>query len=608
MTTPVVDVSPVAPAQIRNFSIIAHIDHGKTTLTDRLLELTGNVSRGQAERVLDSNPIEKERGITIKLAPVRLSYHGYQLNLIDTPGHVDFSYEVSRSLAACEGALLVVDATQGVQAQTLSNYYKAKKLGLTIIPVINKIDLPVADVEKVTLELMDAFDFAPEDVIAVSAKSGQGVDRILQAIVDRIPAPTASPLTGPATAPARGSVVTAIFDRHRGAIAYVRLYQGQIEASDKLAFLANGHTCQPLEIGCFTPSMTPLPQLRAGEVGYICTGLKDIRQLAIGDTFTTFPPDPTLEPLPGFQKVRPVVFMEIYPIDADLFPELQDAVVKLSYHDAALSWALTHSNALGSGIKVGFLGILHAEIVLERLHQEFDLDLIATAPTVDYQVTLVTGEQIHVFTPSDLPDPSQIAAIEEPIVRLEIFTPESYGSQIIQFARARRGELVSSEFTAGNLKILFDLPLSELITDFHDQLKSLSSGFASLEYEPHGYQQVDAVKVSILLAGEPVETLSFITLASQAEAKGRQMVEKLKQVVPRAMFEIPIQACIGSRIIARETLKAYRKDVTAKLYGGDVTRRQKLLKKQARGKKRMKQFGKVNLDQDVFLSLLRQNS
>lgn len=602
------EINDFSSEKIRNFSIIAHIDHGKTTLTDRLLELTGNVSRGQAERVMDSNPIEKERGITIKLAPVRLNYHGYQLNLIDTPGHVDFNYEVSRSLAACEGALLVVDATQGVQAQTLSNYYKAHKLGLTIIPVINKIDLPVADVEKTTLELMEAFNFTPEEVIAVSAKSGLGVEKILAAIVERIPSPMQSSLSGSVSEPARGSIITATFDRHRGAVAYVRMYQGQIQNDDKLVFLANTQTCHPLEIGCFTPSMTPLKTLSAGEVGYICTGLKDIRQLAIGDTFTTFPAAESVAPLPGFKKVQPVVFMEIYPIDADLFPELQDAVIKLSYHDAALTYATTHSNALGSGIKVGFLGILHAEIVLERLHQEFNLDLIATSPTVDYQVTLTTGEQIHVFTPSDLPDPSQIAQIEEPIIRLEIFTPEEYGSDIIQFTRSRRGELVSSEFTAGNLKIIFELPLAELITDFHDQLKSLSSGFASLEYEQIGYRAVEAVKVSILLAGEPVEALSFIALESQAEAKGRAMVEKLKQVVPRQMFEVPIQASIGSKVIARETLKAYRKDVTAKLYGGDVTRRQKLLKKQARGKKRMKQFGKVNLDQDVFLSLLRQNT
>lgn len=592
---------------IRNFSIIAHIDHGKTTLTDRILELAGGFNRHHGERIMDSNPIEKERGITIKLAPVRLNYQGYQLNLIDTPGHVDFGYEVSRSLAACEGAVLVVDATQGVQAQTLSNYYKAINQGLVIIPVINKIDLPVADVEKTTLELMEAFNFSPEEIIAVSAKTGEGIEKILQAVIQRLPSPlppnrTAAQLIN---LPARGSIITATFDRHRGAIAYVRLVEGKIQAHDKLIFFFNERAFTPLEIGCFNPQMQPLASLQAGEVGYICTGLKDIRQLAIGDTFTTYPKDSSLTPLPGFKKVQPVVFMEVYPVDADLFPDLQDAIVKLSYHDAALSYANTHSNALGSGIKVGFLGILHAEIVLERLHQEFELDLIATSPTVDYRLTLKSGEIIHVFTPADLPESSQIEQIEEPIVSLEIFTPEAYGSSIIQFCRGRRGELLGSEFTAGNLKISFTLPLAELITDFHDQLKSLSSGFASLEYEINDYAPVDAVKVNILLAGEEVEALSFICLRQQAEAKGRVMVARLKELVPRQMFEIPIQASIGGKIIARETLKAFRKDVTAKLYGGDVTRRQKLLKKQAKGKKRMKQFGRVELDQNVFLNLLR---
>jgi GTP-binding protein LepA len=592
----------VALMNIRNFSIIAHIDHGKTTLTDRLLEVTGNITQGQAERVMDSNPIERERGITIKLAPVRLSYQGYQLNLIDTPGHVDFAYEVSRSLAACEGALLIIDATQGVQAQTLSNYYQAQQLGLKIIPVINKIDLPIADVDQTTLELMDAFNFAPEEILAVSAKTGQGVPAILDAIITRIPAPTTLPAASP-----RGSVITATFDRHRGAVAYVRLYDGTIKSQQKLQFLSTAQIFTPLSIGCFAPQMTELPALSAGEVGYICTGLKDIRQLAIGDTFTTAPADPALQPLPGFRRVQPVVFMEVYPVDADLFPEFQDAVVKLSYHDAALSFSLTHSNALGSGIKIGFLGILHAEIVLERLQQEFDLDLIATSPTVDYKITLQTGEIVHIFTPADWPDPSSITLIEEPMINLRIFTPEVYASAIIQFTRGRRGELQSSHFTAGNIQINFRLPLSELITDFHDQLKSLSSGFASLEYDLADYAPVDAVKVNLLLAGEQIEALSFIALASQAEAKGRAMVSKLKEIVPRQMFEIPVQAALGGKIIARETIKAYRKDVTAKLYGGDVTRRQKLLKKQAQGKKRMKQFGKVALDQDVFLTLLRQH-
>lgn len=587
---------------IRNFSIIAHIDHGKTTLTDRLLELTGNVGRDRGERVMDSNPIEKERGITIKLAPVRLNYQGYELNLIDTPGHVDFGYEVSRSLSACEGAVLVVDATQGVQAQTLSNYYKAQKLGLKIIPVINKIDLPVADVDGTILELMEAFGFEQEEIVCVSAKSGLNVEKVLEKIITVLPAPKKNLAMA-----ARGLIMTATFDRHRGAIAYVRMIDGKINRKDKLEFCANGKTFSPLEIGCFNPEMKPLEELVAGDVGYVCTGLKDIRQLAIGDTLTTAPRAVNLEPLPGFKKVRPVVFMEIYPVDADLFPEMQDAVTKLSYHDAAITFNNTYSNALGSGIKIGFLGILHAEIVLERLNQEFEIDLIATAPTVDYLVTLKTGEQRHIFVPADLPDPSEIERIEEPLADLEIFTPETYSSTIIQFCRERRGELISSNFTAGNIKLKVKLPLAELITDFHDQLKSLSSGFASLEYEVGDYSPVKAVKVNILLNGEQVEALSFITIEEEAEKRGREMVIKLKEAIPKQMFEIPVQATIGGKIIARETIKAWRKDVTAKLYGGDVTRRQKLLKKQARGKKRMKQFGKVELNQEVFLTLLKSN-
>lgn len=587
---------------IRNFSIIAHIDHGKTTLTDRLLELTGNIGRGRGERIMDSNPIEKERGITIKLAPVRLNYKGYELNLIDTPGHVDFGYEVSRSLSACEGAVLVVDATQGVQAQTLSNYYKAQKLGLKIIPVINKIDLPVADVDGTILELMEAFGFKQEEVVCVSAKSGLNVEKVLEKIIEVIPPPEKNLTLAP-----RGLIMTATFDRHRGAIAYVRMIDGKITNKDKLEFFANGKSFNPLEIGCFNPEMQPLEELVAGDVGYVCTGLKDIRQLAIGDTLTTAPKEKNLLPLPGFKKVRPVVFMEIYPVDADLFPEMQDAVTKLSYHDAALTFNNTYSNALGSGIKIGFLGILHAEIVLERLNQEFEIDLIATAPTVDYLVTLKTGEQKHIFVPADLPDPSEIEKIEEPLADLEIFTPDSYSSAIIQFCRERRGELISSDFTAGNIKLKVKLPLAELITDFHDQLKSLSSGFASLEYEVGNYAPVKAVKVNILLNGEQVEALSFITIEEEAEKRGREMVIKLKEAIPKQMFEIPVQATIGGKIIARETIKAWRKDVTAKLYGGDVTRRQKLLKKQARGKKRMKQFGKVELNQEVFLTLLKSN-
>ena len=590
--------------QIRNFSIIAHIDHGKTTLTDRLLEITqASLGRSHQDRIMDSNPIERERGITIKLAPVCLHYNNHALNLIDTPGHVDFGYEVSRSLAACEGAVLVVDATQGVQAQTLSNYYKAKELGLVIIPVINKIDLPGSDVEGVTLELMEAFGFEPTDIIAVSAKTGENVTAILDAIIERIPPPQ-----GKLEAPARALIVTATFDRHKGAIAYVRLIDGQIKARENLTFMANSKAFVPIELGVFNPSLTPTQQLSAGEVGYLATGLKDIRNLAIGDTVALTSSLSKTTALPGYQPAQPVVFMELYPVDADDFPDLADATLKLSYHDAALSFQNTYSSALGSGLRAGFLGILHAEIVLERLNKEFELDLIATAPTVDYLVTTKDGNSTHIHTPLELPDNTQIVSVEEPIATLQIFTPETYASSIIQFCRDRRGHLLSSEFAAGNIKLHIDLPLAELITNFHDQLKSLSSGFASLEYTLAKYAPVEAVRVNILLNGELVEALSFITTLDQAEAKGREMVKQLKEVIPRHMFEIPVQAAIGGKVIARETIKAFRKDVTAHLYGGDVTRRQKLLKKQAKGKKKMKQFGKVNLNQEVFLTLLRQNT
>lgn len=599
---------PFDPTKIRNFSIIAHIDHGKTTLTDRFLEVatgeakTSRVGKKEA-RIMDSNPIEKERGITIKLAPVRLEYQGYVLNLIDTPGHVDFGYEVNRSLAAVEGALLIVDATQGVQAQTLSNYHKARELGLKIIPVINKIDLPVADVDKTILELIDAFDFKEEEILLVSAKTGEGVEAVLKRVIEVVPPPN----EGKVDEPTRALVVTATFDRHKGAIAYIRVMSGTVRAHDELAFVYSQKTFNPLEVGVFTPTKKSTGELRAGEVGYVETALKDIRQLHIGDTLTRVTDLEKIEPLAGYKEPQPVVFMELYPVDADEFANLADAVLKLSYHDAALQFTNTYSAALGSGLRCGFLGILHAEIVLERLKEEYEIDLIATAPTVDYLIELKTGEKMHVHSPVNWPDESQIKKVMEPMARVEIFTPEKYSSEIIQFVRNRRGNLLESQFTASNIKLMFQLPLSELITNFHDELKALSSGFASLEYTIGEYQEIEAVKVNILLNGEAVEALSFIAPAERAESEGRAMTAKLKEVVPRQLFEIPVQAAIGGKVIARETIKAYRKDVTAKLYGGDVTRRQKLLKKQAKGKKRMKQFGRVELDQDVFLSLLKRN-
>lgn len=596
-----------ANSHIRNFSIIAHIDHGKTSLTDQFLRHTQTVSeRDFTERVMDSNPIEKERGITIKLAPVCMQYtatdgKNYQLNLIDTPGHVDFGYEVSRSLAACEGALLVVDATQGIQAQTLSTYQKALDLGLTIIPVINKIDLPAADVERTILEVMELCNLSDTDMIAVSAKSGLNIQAVLEAVVAKIPAPG-----GTDAAQLRALLITSLYDTHRGAVALVRVKDGVLRPQTKVAFVAGTSSFVTSEIGHFTPGMSPTRELRAGEVGYVITGLKDVRGLRVGDTLTEAASMDTVEALPGFQEPQPLVFMELYPIDQAEFPDLQDAMSKLVLRDAALQYVGTHSQALGSGLRVGFLGVLHAEIVLERLKREAGLDLIATAPSVVYQVTKRDGTQFEVNTPIEMPDPSEIAEIKEPIATVTILTPQAYVSPLVKLFRERRGELEQTEQVGMTIKLQCKIPLAELITDFHDQLKSVSSGFASLEYTVGEYRAVDAVCVTILLNQEPVPALSFITVREQAHAEGRRIVEKLATLIPRQMFAVPIQAAIGGTIVARETLSAYRKDVTAKLYGGDVTRRKKLLSKQAKGKKRMKAFGKVELDQSTFLSLLKR--
>lgn len=590
---------------IRNFSIIAHIDHGKTTLTDRFLRLTGTVSDLDfQDRMMDSNPIERERGITIKLAPVRMDYHyegqDYILNLIDTPGHVDFGYEVSRSLAACEGVLLVIDATQGIQAQTLTNYEKARELGLTIIPVINKIDLPAADVDSVILECMESFGVNEQDIVAVSAKTGINVEALLHAVIEKIPPPI-----GQQEKPLKALVITSQFDHHRGAIAYVRVVDGELK-KEKLHLMSGEIDFNPIEVGVFKPSMTPVESLKAGEVGYIATGLKDSHMLKVGDTLTTQEAATQIQPLPGYKEPIPMVYMELYPVDGADFSILQDSMAKLTLHDAALQYSSTHSIALGNGLRVGFLGILHAEIVLERLDREFDLDLIATAPSVTYQLLLMNGEQRLIHTPAEMPDPSLIKTVTEPITEAVIFTPEEYVSTIIQLVRDRRGELVNNTFIGKRARLEFKLPLSEIITDFHDTLKSATSGFASLEYSVSGYEPVDAVKVSILLNHEVVEPLSFITVRQNAEQDARAIVAKLKEVIPRQLFEVPIQAALGGSVIARETIKAFRKDVTAKLYGGDVTRRMKLLRKQAKGKKRMKQLGKVELNQEAFLAVLKR--
>lgn len=600
---------------IRNFSIIAHIDHGKTTLTDAFLKSTKTVSALDfTERMMDSNIIEKEKGVTIKLAPVRMHYThqntNYILNLIDTPGHVDFGYEVSRSLAACEGAILLVDATQGIQAQTLANYQKAVDLGLKIIPVINKIDLPSADVEQTVLEMMDILDIDDSEVLYVSAKTGKGIDEVLQAIVDRMPAPRPVlsgeeivPDQALANQPLRALVITSVFDNHQGSIAYVRVVNGTL--TKKPLFLYSTKTSiNPIEIGCFTPGRTETKQLLTGEVGYVSTGLKTVGDLKIGDTLTDQSTREKITPLPGYKEPIPMVYMELYPVDTNDFTLLKDAMAKLALHDSSLKYSGTHSMALGNGLRVGFLGIFHAEVVRERLTKEFNLNLIATAPTVSYQITTTSGEELVVNTPAEMPDPSIIAEIREPIAHATIFTPEDYMSGIIKLTHEKRATLINTTHAGTRSKVEYSVPLAEVITDFHDRLKSVTSGYASLEYQLSGYQVVDGVKVSILLNHEIVEALSFITVRELAESRARLLCKKLKDVIPRQMFEVPVQAAIGGKVIARETIKAFRKDVTAKLYGGDRTRRMKLLKKQAEGKKKMKSIGRVELNQEAFLAVL----
>lgn len=592
--------------RIRNFSIIAHIDHGKTTLTDCFLRLTNAIATNEV-RVMDSNPIEKERGITIKLAPVCLRYfepvsqQEYILNLIDTPGHVDFSYEVSRSLAACEGVVLVVDASQGLQAQTLSHYQLAHNLGLTIIPVVNKIDLPSADVDKTVLEVMELTGLPENEIICVSAKTGINTEAVLQAIVRRVPPPQVSDQTE-----GKALLISSHYDQHRGAVALIRVFAGSFSAGHTVRLLGSQVVFQPTEVGVFIPKMQAKTTLSTGEVGYLVTSLKDVRGLLVGDTLTTASIKESVAPLVGYQPPTPMVYLEIYPVEADEFELLKESLEKLVLRDAALQHTPAHSNALGSGFRVGFLGILHAEIVLERLEREYDLNLIATTPSVHYKVQTTNDDWLMVTAPSQFPDPSQIKQVLEPIATVSLITPATYQHECLDLVRRNRGFFVSAKPIAGQQQLLITMPLAELITDFHDRLKSVTSGFASLDYTVGDYALADVVRVSILLNKEPIEVLSFLTVRQQSESRARKMVEKLKEVLPRQMFEVAIQAAIGGKIIARESLKAYRKDVTAKLYGGDVTRRKKLLAKQAKGKKRMKQFGSISIDQQTFLQLLKQ--
>jgi GTP-binding protein LepA len=598
---------------VRNFSIIAHIDHGKTTLTDRLLLKTGTITaRDFTERVMDSNPIEQERGITIKLAPVRMNYTlpehlrqqfgtpMCQLNLIDTPGHVDFTYEVSRSLAAGEGAVLLVDASQGVQAQTLSNFQKARDEALTIIPVLNKIDLPSVDVDAAKLEMMELFGFDETQIVLVSAKTGEGVDLLLEQLVTQLPQPPQA-----IDEPLRALVFSSQYHQHKGVVVYVRVVDGKLTVG-QLEFMRTGVAFEPQEVGIFSPTMQPVAAIEAGSVGYIATGLKDIRKAQVGDTITA-----TLlrssTPLKGYNPPQLMVYMDFYPVDGGDYQDLVDAMDKLRFNDAALQYSPTNSPALGNGLRVGFLGVLHAEIVQERLEREYGLELIATSPSVRYEVKLTNGEEILVHNPAELPEPNLISQIREPVAKVRLLSPQAYLGAVLQLCEAHRGVQHDIEYFGDRVQLTYHIPLPELIVTFHDELKSVSSGFASLEYEVTGYQTVEAVRLIILVNKVPVDALSQIVVKEKAEEQGKFMVKRLKEVIPRQLFEIPVQAAIGGKVIARETVKAFRKDVTAKLYGGDRTRRMKLLEKQKKGKERRKQFGQVEIPQEAFMAVLKRD-
>jgi len=590
---------------IRNFSIIAHIDHGKSTLADRILELTGAVDPKKMQaQLLDSMDLERERGITIKAQAVRVEYTAkngetYHLHLIDTPGHVDFSYEVSRSLAACEGALLVVDAAQGVEAQTVANTYLAIENGLELIPVINKVDLPGAEPERVAQEIADLLGGDPEEALPISAKTGEGVLEVLEAIVERIPPPAGEP-----QAPTRALIFDSEFDPYRGVIAYVRMVDGSFGKGDRILAMQNGTQADIDDIGFFRPTMIGVEGMEAGDVGYLITGIKDVTKLRVGDTLTT-QANPAREPLEGYREVRPMVFCGLFPIDTDRYEDLRDALEKLSLNDAALSWEPETSEALGFGFRCGFLGLLHMEIVRERLEREYDLDLLATTPNVRYLVNKTSGETVEVHSPTDLPDPGTIETIEEPYIRATLICPKEQVGAVMELCQARRGTHVDMHFLSPErVQIRYDLPLAEIVLDFFDLLKSNTRGYASLDYEPIGNRVSDLVKVDILLAGDKVDALSIIVFKDFAYDQGKRLVGRLRKTIPRQLFDVPVQAAVGSNILARETVKALRKDVTAKLYGGDVTRKNKLLKKQKAGKKRMKAVGRVEVPQEAFLAVL----
>jgi GTP-binding protein LepA len=584
--------------RIRNFSIIAHIDHGKSTLADRVLELTKTVTgRQMREQVLDTMELERERGITIKAQAVRVDWKGHQLNLIDTPGHVDFTYEVSRSLQACEGAVLVVDAAQGVEAQTVANAYLAIENDLEVLPVANKIDLPQADPDGAARELAELVGGDPARVLRVSAKTGEGVEAMLDAIVERIPPPA-----GDEDAPPRALVFDSSYDQYRGVVAFVRVVDGEFRAREELRAMAQGTRFEPEEVGFFSPTMRAAEALGAGEVGYVITGLKDVSRLRVGDTLTS-QARPAAEPLPGYKDVKPMVFAALFPTDSDEYPQLRDALERLKLNDGSLSYDPETSQALGFGFRCGFLGLLHMEIVRERLEREFDLDLLVTAPTVAYQVETPAGERLEVHNPADMPEERE--RVEEPYVRASIVVPKDGVGQVMELCNERRGRFDHMEYpSTERVLLVYELPLAEIVFDFYDQLKSRTRGYASFDYDFAGFREGELVRLDVLVGGEPVDALSLVLHRDEAYARGRALVDRLREEIPRQLFDVAVQAAIGSRVIARETIKAKRKDVLAKCYGGDITRKRKLLERQKAGKRRMKQVGAVEVPQEAFLAVL----
>jgi len=595
----------VDQSHIRNFSIIAHIDHGKSTLADRILEMTHTVDpRSMRAQLLDSMDLERERGITIKAQAVRVFYEArdgetYQLHLIDTPGHVDFTYEVSRSLAACEGALLVVDASQGVEAQTMANTYLAIDAGLELIPCLNKIDLPGAEPERVAQEVTELIGEDPEAIIRISGKTGEGVTDVLEELVKRVPPPR-----GDLDAPPRAVIFDSEYDQYRGVVAYIRVVDGEFSKGAAIRAMAAGTEADIDDIGFFTPAQTPAKSLKAGEVGYLITGLKDVTGLPVGDTLTTRA-NPATKPLPGYRDVKPMVFCGLFPINADDYPDFRDALEKLTLNDAALTWEPETSDALGFGFRCGFLGLLHMDIVRERLEREYDLELMATMPSVEFEITLTDGDVVPVHNPTDMPDPARIAEVREPYIRASILAPKGYIGQIMELCQERRGTHQGMHFlSAERVQITYDLPLAEIVLDFFDQLKTRTRGYASLDYEPIGLRPSDLVKLDVLLGGDAVDALSMVVHRDKAYDQGRTLAERLRKKIPRQQYDVPIQAAVGAKVIARETVKAYRKDVTAKCYGGDISRKRKLLERQKEGKRRMKQVGRVEVPQEAFLAVL----